>query len=468
MSIEIKNYEDLDTLMKETDDYLTYIDSDNHFFFDLEKKDQSTIRHMIKSSKLIDTMKILTNEDITPEFDYSEFSEFQDRVFNFSENLKNMKEKIDLDKFVASGQFCNFKTLKKLFKDLNLKDRFPNFNFKVYQEWLTNPPLAINNSKGETIEYDSYVVIKLLNLLHHMIFDEDDILLVFCGKEGSAKSTLASQIMLYMYTFITSVGLNNYEFKPELMFYVDLQKMQDFESELEYADYFRIIHFDEGDQLSRINFRDKSVIKYKSDLRRSRKKQRIRSIATPQIGELSQEIITTRTHFIFNTIMTTDNETKLLKKGICNLYIIPKGDFIYSDLNKREITRSEILTTLHEQLKNKENYYRPLPTDICVRQFKFGRHFGFDKKEYDEYIDKENKLVDEDDGFKLTSHQIYVMLKEMPDFGEWGFDTKDVISNRNYTLMRQLKTKFKKYFIKYPKVYHELKMKEEMLREFGK
>ncbi len=355
-------------------------------------------------------------------------------IFDFSSKLREDQE---LELFYSKGNFLDLDKLEQIYKDKNLKKVFPKFNFKEYRKIIENPILEID-FLGQTIHYDRLVVKKLLILLTQMIFNEMDIYICNCGKEGSGKSCWSSQLLLWFYTVLNKMGLIDYEYNITRMFFSSIMSMLNEMDIQNPNDYFRIMTLDEANELNRQNFRDQDPREFKYDMRVSRKMLRIIMLNMQQIGEMDISISLSRLNLIFDCQMENDTITGMLKKGIIDTYLIPRGNFIYSQYWKKNIYRIDILNTLSKKLDRKKDYYISLPKELMIHQFKFENKWGFDKEEYDKYIKKENKKRRLANGVKTTELVCYWLYRKVPDFKKWGtFDLTQPSEKAGYSLLKK-------------------------------
>jgi len=432
------------------------------------KVNQDMIRELnmiLKSNAMEKKIDLIQKIDIK-EISYDEIAEFQKDFENCHDEVKNIKERLDIELFFKKGQYFNVKKLKAKFHAKRLFKKFPNFNWDVYEKFLTNPPLELTMPTGTIAKYDSYVVRKLITLFNQMIFNEQDIYIVITGSEGSGKSCWSSQVSYYLANIVLEVGLNNYEYDHKDIYWTDIEGMLDFQEELPYNDYFREYVVDEGDRLSRSNWNQKDTKDFKVQMRRDRKHLRITIINLPQFGELDTSIIESRANIVFYTDTSSDAETGLLEKGFCDMFIIPRSEFIYSELHGKEISRTAILTYFRGLLKDKSRYYERPSRIYACQTFRFGEAWSFDKGKYEKNIIKQNRARRENkNSFSITIENGYVIMKCMPDLSEWkncSNKKEDVIGYRRYMTISRVKKKIRNYFQNHPDKLQSLEQTEKI------
>jgi hypothetical protein len=366
-----------------------------------------------------------------------------------SDEIKKSKDDIDFYEFQKKGEVFDFKELKKEWNSRNLKERYPHFDFEKYKAFVRDPILEIKNFNGETIKFDYFLVRKLIIAVNQMIFSEMDLRIINTGKEGSGKSLFSSQLLLYIHTFLSEIGLIKYNFDVTRLFFSSLDKMLGDQDAQEETDYFRIFCLDEGYELNRMNYREESSLSYKDSMRSDRKMLRIELLNLPQMGELETSITLTRTNFIFYSDMSSNIKTGTVKKGDVYMYIIPRGNFIYSPYQRRNITDKEIINSLTKVLKDKNDSYKGLPESILVHRFKVEGIWGFDKDKYDKHIKKENKERRTKAFIKINDYIGYILFKKLPKMSLWGsFDMKKKGDKKMYhTVQKFIKKEIERRYI---------------------
>ena len=362
--------------------------------------------------------------------------------------FKTIKEEEEYKYFLEKGESFDVEELRKKYEKLNLKKKFPNFDIERYLYLLNNPIKEIKNFGGEIVVFDSYWIKKNLVAINQMIFNEMDLYILNIGKEGSGKSCWSSQQILYFYTFLKEVGLINYEYDMTKMFFTDIETFLENHETQEKNDYFRIECLDEGNELNRSNFREETNQQFKYEMRTERKMQRIIIINMQQIGELDTSISLSRVNFIYNCQMKSNKKSGTLNKGFIDMFIIPRGNQIYSEKNKKVFSRQEILNTFAVKLDKKKDYYVSLPQSLVVKNFKFKNLWGFDKDEYDEHVKDKMRERRFQKKMKLTDQQAYILKTKLENFTKLGtFDRKNNPSDdKMYGVLFKFFKKIDNYF----------------------
>jgi hypothetical protein len=397
-------------------------------------------------------LRILFRKFEKETFDYSNLVEISDIFSKKTEQIKVLKEEIDLDEFFSTGQILNFKKLRKIFLKQKYDEKFPKFNFDRYEELIKNPVLELENFRHQKIKFDKHLVRKLMIGINQMIFSEMDLRIINAGKEGAGKSLFSSQLIFYLYWFLKEVGLITYEYNVKKLFYSSLGTMLEDQDVQKDEDYFRIFCLDEGYELNRQNFREELSKSYKDGMRSSRKLLRIEITNLPQLGELETAITLTRTNFIFITDMDSEPETGTVKKGEVYFYIIPRGKLIYSPFQRRNISDEEIVNDISKVMKDKNDSYKGLPKNCLINKFHFEGIWGFNKEAYDAHIKAENRKRRLSNSVGLSQNVAWILYKKLPKVANWGtFDLKNTTDKKMYnTFKAWYKKKLEWYFLNNP------------------
>jgi len=444
----------MNEILAKIDQEISDYEKEESVDINLEQKNVEKIKHLISNTELKTIIEKIHDPLTYQDFTYSNLIDFADQIKQLDEQIQIAKEEIELEEFYKRGEVLDFDKLRKLFKDRRLKTKFPKFDFEKYESWFKNPKLELPNFSGEIISYDRFLVKKLLIGVNQMIFSEMDLYINNVGKEGSGKSCFSSQVLLYLYTFLYDVGLIDYEYDIKKMFFSSLRSMLEAQESQEENDYFRLMVLDEAYELNRQNFREESSKEYKDDMRSSRKMLRIVILNLPQLGELETAITLTRVNFIFYADMDSMPKLGIVRKGLINMYIIPRGKKIYSPFQRRNISDEEIVNSINKTLKDKNDAYKGLPKNVLISKLNFINVWGFDKEIYDKYIKLENKKKRMNGTIRLSDYVGYIMFKKLPAIKNWNsFDMKDKKDKRMYfTIQKWLRTNITNRYIMNPEL----------------
>lgn len=448
----------------------------NQNIITLEKIEDETT---LKQKRLKEIYEILNNNDLkvvckniltqkyVKKFSYEDLNAFYEVIESLHSNLSKVKDMIDIEVFFDKGQLVDIQGLKKVYYELGRNKIFPNFDFKRLKELIENPITELKPFDYKTEElmvFDPFVVRKYLYAIIQMVVNEMDLLVGFVGKEGVGKSNAVSQDIALVYYLLKELKLINYEYDIKEIFFNSLADFIATEDKY-YGVPFRILALDEGNELNRQDWQDERVKTFFQRLRRERKEQRIKFICLPQLGELMTSIVLSRMNFIFKLYSKDHIQTKTLKKGYCNFYIVPRGDYIYSPAQKREIKSSEVIDTLGSSLEDKKKYLKDIPSNLIIKRFKRNYIWGFNKKDYDKYLKESNKTFSVAKGVRITEYQAYIYFKTAPPLKEWGLNYKE--DSEMYGMLSKMDRAIKKIFENDPDklMKYELMMKNKKERK---
>ncbi len=403
------------------------------------------LNNMVIEDVINNNVPILLN---TKDFDNLEDIHLLEKAsYEIYKTIHKIREEVELDDFISSNKSFDVERLKVLYDSKRLNKKFPNFNINKYLELLNNPILEIKNFKGQLIKFDLFWVKKQLIAFNQMIFNEMDLYILNIGKEGSGKSCWSSQQILYFYTFFERVGLIEYAYDIRKLFFADILSFLEEDSNEDLSSYFKIKCLDEGNELNRSNFRDETNQQFKYEMRTERKMLRIILINMQQIGELDTSISLSRVNFIYDCRMKGNRKMGTLEKGFVKMYIIPRGDTIFSEKYKKLISGRDILNSFANKLDKKKEYYIGLPTDMIVHEFKFEDLWGFDKDKYDNHVKGELSKRRFQRTIKLTTLQAYILLTKLSEFRRLKtFKLSNAKDKKMYDVLAKFFEKLKAFF----------------------
>ena len=176
-----------------------------------------------------------------------------------------------------------------------------------------------------------------------------------------------------------------------------------------------------------------------------------------QIGELDTSISLSRVNFIYDCLMKNDKKTGLLKKGFIDMYIIPRGDIIYSAKYLKVLSRIEILNSFAQKLDKKKDYYISLPKKMCVSSFKFENIWGFNKEEYDLFVKNKMRERRFKKTQKLTDEQAFILDEKFKDFKYFKvFNTSEKSEKRKYDVIKKFFKNIHTYFESNPVLHNSI------------
>lgn len=340
------------------------------------------------------------NKNVTDYKLNSLFNRFKD----FEDEFNDIKEKIDIDKFAKEKL-----DITELESKLN-RSVFPNLDLERLKELYDNPPIKLKSpAYNDSFIFDPIVVRKYIIAIMQMVFNKMDLLITYCGGEGTGKTTASTQDAYLCYYIMYEIKLITYDYTLKSVLSSTLKGVINSFNRYTH-DPFRIFILDEGNELNRKNWGNPLVQMFVQKLRRERSHLRIVFINLPQLGELTTDLTLARVNFVFQMSMKPNTKTKLVDKGLCSFFIIPRTDNIYSYLNKAELSSAEIRDKLGSILDDKKKYYKLLPNTLAVCKFKRNGVWSFNERKY-ELMKKEANESFGNSTISLTKSEIYMLYK---------------------------------------------------------
>lgn len=427
---------------------------------DLTRKQKNSIYKLLNNNNLQTVCSNIINSDYLKKFNYSDLNNMYDTLKDFFENIKEVKNEIDIDIFFKAGNFLDITKLKAIYIKLGRHKIFPNFNFKRLKQLFEKPPRKLkpqDNHTANYINYDPFTIRKYLYAIIQMVVNEMDLVVAFVGGEGTGKSLACSQDMSLLHYLLTQLGLITYKYELTDMWFNSLGSFAEAEDKF-FNEKLRILGLDEGNELNRQEWQNDQVKTFFQRLRRERFNQRIKLICLPQLGELLTSIVLSRLNFVFAMNGKNDVTTGTILKGYCKFYIIPRNNEIYSPYLKKNLLKSDIIDILGTTLEDKKKFYKSLPRKILIKQFKRNFVWGFNKKRYDKILKESNKIFTVNKGFRLTEYQAYCYFKSRPNLKDWELNRKE--NKKMYATLQKMDRSICKIFeedpqklLKYEKIF---------------
>lgn len=335
------------------------------------------------------------------------------KVKELYDNLKLTIEKIEIEQFAKDE--LDIKALQEEYRTTRRKDIkqvYPKIKLKKLKEFYDDPITKLKSPCSKyNIKFDSVVSRKYVIAVMQMLFNQMDLVVAYCGIEGTGKTTGSTQDAYLCYYILKEIGVIDYDYTLRNTMYFSLKQIIQAFTRFSKMP-FKIFILDEGNELNRKNWSNPLVQLFIQKLRRERKHLRIVFINLPQLGELATDLTLARINFVFQLSMKYNNKTKLVDKGDCAFFIIPRSDRIYSYVNKTELTNSHIRDTLGKILDDKKKYYKLLPMYLAVKRFRRNGVWSFRESEYDK-LSKEANDQFATYSATLTRNEIYYLTKHL-------------------------------------------------------
>lgn len=455
MSVEIRinsSYKDLSLELKQNLNLVEEIEDRE----DLTQTSIKQIYQLLNDNDLKDVCSNIVNQKYVESLDYQQLNDLYSTLLSFVKNVKEIKNKIDIDIFFKKGNLINIKKLKAKFKMLGRDKIFGDFDFKRLEELFKNPPKQLKALDGSNPKdfmiYDEFVVRKYIYGIIQMVINEMDLLIGYTGAEGMGKSCACSQDINLVYYLLSELKLIKYDYNIKEMWFGSLNDF--IQAEDKYFDQkFRIFGLDEGNELNRQNWQDPLVQTFFQRLRRERYNQRIKFICLPQLGELLTSIVLSRMNFIFNMYANDDIQTGTLDKGFCSFYIVPRNAKIYSPYHKKELSKERILKVLSHNLADKKEFLKAIPHELLIKRFRKNHIWGFNKRDYDKHIKEGNKTFSVNNKVMLTEYEQFVLFITLPELKEFNLNRKE--DSELYATASKVVRKISKKFEESPDLFNK-------------
>lgn len=404
-----------------------YSSRDNEDKNELQKKAIRQLMNIISNKEIKEMFSSLQDFNFIDNITYEGLARIEESTRVLSENIRELKEKVELEEFFSKGYNLDISKLKEKYTKKKLKNVYPDLDFKKIKELYINPPTELKTYYDEKkiIKVDAFVFRKYLIAVLQMIFNHMDLVVCNIGDEGAGKSCKCSQDMFMLWWMMTQIKLIDYPFDIKEIFVNTLTKFAELEDKY-YGKPFRIIGLDEGNELNRQDWKEDSVKLFWQRLRRERHEQRIKFVNIPVLGELIINIVLSRINFIFKSLNKNEPKTGTLYKGDYDFYILPRGDKIFSPFLNRELTKEEIKNKLYINLKDKE-YLKGMPKDIKIKKCHCNGIWGFREKDYLKELKETNKQYTIKKGLKFGYTELYAFYKANISFRKLGISQKEVI-----------------------------------------
>jgi hypothetical protein len=376
----------------------------------LSEKDSNELEGLLDEEINVTLFKKLTDRIYLKNLSIYKLKSLFYRVEDFYFKIKELYRKVELENFM--NETIDIEGLKEEYKLKKLNKLYPNFNFDRLKELYDSPPTSLKSPAYKNhMKFDEIVVRKYITAILQMVFNKLDLVVVFAGGEGTGKTTASTQDSYLVYHLLNELKIIEYEYNIKDTMYYNLKGVIDGFNKYS-QNPLRIFILDEGNELNRKSWSNPMVQLFVQKLRRERKHLRIIFINLPQLGELSTELTLSRVNFIFQLSMKADIKTKLAVKGSCSFYILPRFSFVYSYINKKDLSKAHIINTIGKILDDKKKYFQLLPAELRIHKFSRNGVWSFNEGEYDRKSKKANEMFSTT-GVTLSNQEIGYLAKFM-------------------------------------------------------
>ncbi len=274
-----------------------------------------------------------------------------------------------------------------------VKETRKEFNLKRWKELFKEPPKTLT-LQNKTFKVDQDCFRKWMQYVYDMVFKTQDVFGLFGGIEGSGKSTDASQVGYCFWYILNECNVlrkdlgTYYEYSEENCLAHNLEAFMDL-CDLYNDDLWRIIICDEAGDLKGEDRWEETNKAFRDDMRKDRKKLRVRLMCYPQPWELVKDFTLGRTNFVRINRFSKNKDGFGSDPDTVDTILIPRGDFTYSFHTNEVITRGDIKKILLEVTK--ERYTSEIPKKYVFKTSKKEDVFMFDAEKYIKRAKEENR-----------------------------------------------------------------------------
>lgn len=289
------------------------------------------------------------------------------------------------------------------------------FNSKRWKELIDNPPKVLYY-KDEPYYVDPDIFRKYCQYVYDMVFKVLDVFGLFGGMEGSGKSTDASQVGSQFWYIMNECNVlredlgTYYEYTDDNCLTHNLESFLD-KCDKYNDDLWRIIICDEaGDLKSEDRWEEGNKV-FRDDMRKDRKKLRVRLMCYPVPFELVKDFTLGRTNFIRMNRFSKDKNGFGSIPDIVEMIIIPRGDYTYSFHTKELLKREELKKELLELSKTR--YTHDLPKKYIFKTTKKDNVFCFDAEKYIKQAKEENRMKKKQEKIYISDNLIRIIADNL-------------------------------------------------------
>lgn len=297
-----------------------------------------------------------------------------------------------------------------------VKETRKGFNLKRWKELYNEPPKVLTKYDGTPFHVDEDCFRKYLQYVYDMVFKNLDVFGLFGGIEGSGKTTDASQVGQQFYFILCQCNVLRedlgtwYEYNEENCLAHNLQAFLDLCDKYN-DDLWRIIICDEAGDLKGENRWEEGNKEFRDDMRKDRKKLRIRLMCYPQPFELVKDFTLGRTNFIRLNEFSLDKNGFGSIPNVVNMVVLPRGKYTYSFNTKELIKQNEMKKAILELTK--ERYTNELDPKYIFKTCKKDDVFCFNAETYIKKAKEENRSKRKEKKIFITDTVAEILAKHL-------------------------------------------------------
>lgn len=253
-------------------------------------------------------------------------------------------------------------------------------------KYMENPKTHYDTPWGPIKFRKEFVNSILLEIKDVVVEEFDNIDIAYMG-EGRGKTLFALQKEWVRWYYLNEMKLITYEWGLHLVYSSLSTLMTDL---IKYVkEPFRQFILDEADELKKINWYHPLVKMFFSYLRRGRKFRKFIHLNHPNLKELPEDIVTSRTNNTYEIKMENDLEDLRYIRGHVRMVCIPRASIGYSYYHKKPLDEMYVKNIIAELFKDKNKSFIVMPNSIMHLDVNFNNTFPLDRRAYDDKMEKE-------------------------------------------------------------------------------
>ena len=261
-------------------------------------------------------------------------------------------------------------------------------------QYMKTPKTTYDSPWGKITFRKEFVVAILLDIKDVVVEKFDNLDIAYMG-EGRGKTQFALQKEWVRWYYLKKMDLISYDWGLDIVYSSLSKLMADLVKYMQ--EPFRQFILDEADELKKINWYHPLVKMFFSYLRRGRKFRKFIHLNHPNLKELPEDIVTSRTNNTYEIKMENDLEKLEYKRGHVRMVNIPRANVGYSYYHKKPLDEMFVKNTISDLFKDKSKTFIVMPISIMHLDVNFNSTFPMDEEAYETKMEKETA-----DHFKLA------------------------------------------------------------------
>lgn len=261
-------------------------------------------------------------------------------------------------------------------------------------KYMENPKTVYITPWGRINFRKEFIRTILLDIKDVVLDKFDNLDIAYMG-EGRGKTQFALQKEWVRWYYLKEMNLITYDWSLDLVYSSLSRLMADLVKYM--GEPFRQFILDEADELKRINWFHPLVKMFFSYLRRGRKFRKFIHLNHPNLKELPEDIVTSRTNNVYEIKMENNLETLEYIRGHVRHVAIPRANLIYSHYHSKALDEMYVKNIIANLFKDKNKTFIIMPNNIMCLDINFNSTFPLNEREYESKMEKETA-----DHFKIA------------------------------------------------------------------